>query len=343
MNQLIAKLNFALPAFAMIAAGFLTGVVMERIIFARLKKAVSKTKWEGGNIIIVSVHGMVMLWCVIAGAHAALYNLPLSGALFNFLQKSLVVITIFTATIVVARIAIGFINLYARSAEGVFPSISLFSNISKLVIHIIGLLVIFQTLGISITPILTALGVGGLAVALALKDSLANLFSGLHILFSRQVKPGDYIRLNTGEEGYVTDITWRNTVIRTLPNNLVIVPNVNIASAAITNFHLPVEDVPVRVEVGVSYKSDLEKVEQAALAVASEVIGEIGDADFEPVIRYHAFGDSSINFTVIMRAKEFADQYTMIHEFIKRLHRRFREEGIEIPFPIRTVHLTKEG
>ena len=196
---------------------------------------------------------------------------------------------------------------------------------------------------LEIYVILTALGVCGLAVSLALKDSLANLFSGLHILFSRQVKPGDYIRLNTGEEGYVTDITWRNTVIRTLPNNLVIVPNVNIASAAITNFHLPVEDFPVRVEVGVSYKSDLEKVEQVTLAVASEVIGEIGAADFEPVIRYHAFGDSSINFTVIMRAKEFADQFTMTHEFIKRLHRRFREEGIEIPFPIRTVHLTKEG
>jgi small-conductance mechanosensitive channel len=315
---------------------------MERIIFTRLKKAVRNSKWEGGNIIISSIHGMVLLWCIIAGAHVALYNLPLNVTLFTFFQKGLVVISIFTVTIVVARIAIGFINLSSQSAQGVLPSISIFSNMSKLAIHVIGLLVIFQTLGISITPILTALGVGGLAVALALKDTLANLFSGLHILFSRQVNPGDYIKLHTGEEGYVTDITWRNTTIRTLPNNLVIVPNVNLASSTITNFHLPVKDVPVRVQVGVSYASNLEKVEQTALAVASEVMGEMGLADFEPKIRYHAFGDSSIDFTVNMRAKEFADQYELVHEFIKRLHRRFREEGIEIPFPARTVYLKKE-
>ncbi len=343
MNQLLDKLNLALPALAMIATGFLAGVIMERIIFVRLNKAVGKTKWEGGNIIISSIHGMVLLWCVIAGAHAALYNLPLTLTLFNFLQKSLVILTIFTATIVVARIVVGFINLYSRGAAGILPSISISSNISKLVIYIIGLMVALQTLGISITPILTALGVGGLAVALALRDTLANLFSGLHILLSQQIKLGDYIKMHTGEEGYVTDITWRNTAIRTLAGNLIIVPNTNLASTSITNFHLPAADVPVRVEVGVSYESDLERVERTTLAVASEVAGEVGAPGFAPVLRYHTFGDSSVNFTVIMRAGEFADQYMVTHEFIKRLHRRFREEGIEIPFPHQNGSGKKSG
>lgn len=341
MNRLVDNLNLALPALAMIATGFLAGVIMERIIFVRLHKAIGKTNWEGGNIIISSIHGMVLLWCSIAGAHAALYNLPLTATFFNFLQTSLVLLTIFTATIVVARIVIGFINLYSRGAAGILPSISISANIAKLVIYIIGLMVALQTLGISIAPILTALGVGGLAVALALRDTLANLFSGLHILLSQQLKQGDYIKMNTGEEGYVTDITWRNTTIRTLAGNLIIVPNANLAAASITNFHLPAADVSVRVEVGVSYASDLEYVEKTTLAVAAEIAGEMGFPDFSPVLRYHTFGESSVNFTVIMRAREFADQQRVTHEFIKRLHRRFRLEGIEIPFPIRTVEIKK--
>jgi len=340
MNQLIEKLNIALPALAMIAVGFLAGVILEKVIFARLKK--TKTDWGGGKIIISCTHGMVMLWCVIAGAHAALYNLPLSSTLFSFFQKSLVIITIFTVTIVTERIAVGFIGLYSRGAEGILPAISISANITKLVIYLIGLLFILQTLGISVAPILTALGVGGLAVALALKDTLANLFAGLQILLSKQVNAGDYVKLNTDEEGYVTDITWRNTTIRTLSNNLIIVPNANLALAIITNFNLPEKDVPVRVQVGVSYASDLEKVEKTALTVAREIMGEMGAPDAEPVVRYHTFGDFSVNFTIIMRAKEYADQYVIIHEFIKRLHRRFREEGIEIPFPIRTVHVKNE-
>jgi small-conductance mechanosensitive channel len=341
MNQLIAKFYLALPALAMIAVGFLVGLLMERIIFVRLTKVVGKTKWEGGNIVISSIHGMLLLWCVIAGAHAALYNLPLTATLFHFLRESLVILTIFTATIVAARIVVGFITLYSRGAAGILPSISISSNISKLVIYIIGLMVALQTLGISIAPILTALGVGGLAVALALKDTLANLFAGLHILLSQQLRQGDYIKMHTGEEGYVTDITWRNTTIRTLAGNMIIVPNANLAAVSITNFHLPAVDVPVRVEVGVSYESDLEQVERTALAVASEVAGEMGHPDFTPIVRYHGFGDNSVNFAVIMRAKEFADQYLLTHEFLKRLHRRFRAEGIEIPFPVGTVQVKK--
>lgn len=343
MDQSIEKLNIVLPALAMIAGGFLIGVILERVIFAKLKKMVKKTGWLGGEIVTSCVHGMVILWCVIAGAHVALYNLPLSSTIFNFFQKCLVIITIFTVTVVVGRIAVGFIGTYSRSGEGILPAISISSHITKLVIYLIGLLVILQTLGISIAPILTALGIGGVAVALALKDTLANLFAGLQILLSKQINTGDYIKLNTDEEGYITDITWRNTTIRTLTNNLIIVPNANLASATITNFNLPEKNVRVRVQVGVSYASDLEKVEKTALTVAREIMEEMGAPDSEPAVRYQTFGDSSVNLTVIMWAKEFADQYAMAHEFIKRLHRRFQEESIEIPFPIRTLYVKKEN
>jgi len=248
---------------------------------------------------------MVMLWCIIASVQAALYTLPLNNTLFNFFQKSLITITIFTVTIVAARIVIGFISIYSQGSEGILPAISISTNITKLVIYLIGLLVILETLGISIAPILTALGVGGIAVALALQNTLANLFAGLHILLSKQVNPGDYIKLNTGEEGYITDITWKNTTIRTTANNMIIVPNATLASAIVTDFYLPEKDVAVSVHVGVSYASDLDKVEKTSLAVAEEIMGELGPAGFEPAVRFQSFGDFSINFIVVMRAKEF--------------------------------------
>jgi small-conductance mechanosensitive channel len=335
--------DFFLP-FALIAGGFLAGLIFERIVLTRLKKIAARTKWEGDEIIIRALRKVTTFWFVLAGIYGAILNIPMSLSLLGILKKLLLVITILSATSVLAKIAVGLVNLYARRAEGVLPSTSIFTNLTKLLILVLGILIILQTLGISITPIITALGIGGLAVALALQDTLSNLFAGLQIILSGKIKPEDYVKLDTGEEGYVTDITWRNTTVRALPNNMIIIPNSKLASAIVTNYYQPETEMAVLVQVGVSYDSDLGKVERVTIEVGKEVMREVpgGVPEFEPFIRYHTFADFSINFTVILRAREFVDNYLIKHEFIKRLHRRYREEGIEIPFPIRTIHI-KEG
>jgi small-conductance mechanosensitive channel len=136
-------------------------------------------------------------------------------------------------------------------------------------------------------------------------------------------------------------MTWRYTTIRSLQNNTIIVPNSKLASAIVTNFSIPEEEISTSIEVGVSYDSDLEKIERVTIEVAREVMKDtgVGVPDFEPSVTYKKFGDSSINFDVDLHAKKFVDQYTVKHEFIKRLHKRYREEGIAIPFPIRTVYM----
>lgn len=238
----------------------------------------------------------------------------------------------------------GFVSIYVQREDVPFPSTSIFRNLSKLLVFLIGIMVILQSLGISITPILTALGVGGLAAALALQPTLANLFSGLQIIAAKQLHPGDYIKLDSGEEGYVTDITWRNTTIRALPNNMIIVPNSKLASTIFTNYYQPQQETAVLIQVGVSYDSDLQKVEKATIEVGTKVMKEVegGVPEFEPFIRYHTFDDFSINFTVILRTKEYVGNYLIKHEFIKMLHERYDKEGITIPFPIRTVYMTEE-
>ena len=323
----------------LIAGGLVLGLASERFIRTKLKAVASRTKWEGYQIVISSIRGMTIIWLTTVGIYAALLSLQVGPEVLDFLRKPLLVIVIGSGTIVLARITVGFVGMYANR---VLPTTSsIFTSITNFVVFTIGALILMQTLGISITPLLTALGVGGLAVALALQDTLSNLFAGIHIIASKQVRPGEYVKLSSGEEGYVTDITWRNTTIRALPNNMIIIPNSKLASTIVTNYYHPATEMAVLVQVRVSYDSDLEKVERVTIAVGKEVLTEVagGVPEFEPFIRYHTFGDHGIHFSVILRGREFTDQYLITHEFIKRLHRRYRQEGIQIPYPIRTIHV----
>lgn len=333
------------PAIPLIlaSAGVLCGLIFEKIVLGRLRKITEKTDWEGDDIIINAVKGITLLWFSAAGLYLAVLNMPMTQAYAEIAKKILMTAVMFSATMVLSRIAAGFVDLYSKKTAGALPATSLFANIAKITVYLLGILVILQSLGISIAPILTALGVGGLAVALALQDTLSNLFSGLSIAIARQIKPGDYVRLEDGSEGYVTDIAWRNTTIRSLSNNLVVVPNSKIATTLLTNFNCPEKELSVLLDVGVSYDSDLEKVQKTTIEVGREVMGEIegGVPGFEPYIRYHTLGDYSINFSVILKGRDFESQYLLKHEFIKRLHRRYAAEGINIPFPVRTVHLEK--
>lgn len=325
-----------------LVGGFIIiGVAFERIALDRLRKVAARTKWQGYEIIISSLRGLTTILLLLLGVYLAIPYIRISAYTIVVLQKFLLVSVIFCTAIILSRIAVGYVRLYSKKTEAVLPPTSIFANLARVLVFIIGGLIILQSLGIPITPMLTALGVGGLAVALAIQDTLSNLFAGLHILVSRLVRPGDYVKLDTGEEGYVQDTTWRHTTIRTLPNNMVIIPNSKLASALVTNYYLPAAEMAVLVQVGVSYDSDLEKVEKITIEVAKELMKEVqgGVPEFEPFIRYHTFGDFSIGFTVILRAKEYVDQYLIKHEFIKRLHKRYKDQAIKIPFPVRTIYI----
>ena len=338
------KITQIVLPLAFLASGFLIGLISEKVVLKTLKKMAERTKWEGVGIFITELRGKTLLWFIIAGIYGALLNIPISSDITNIIKKILLVIVIVSVTMALAKIAVGFVNSYVKRVKGVSSLTSIFANVTNVLVFAVGVLIILQALGISITPLLTAFGVGGLAVALALQDTLSNLFSGFHIIASKQVERGDYIKLDSGEAGYVIDIAWRNTTIRAISNNMVVVPNSKLASAIITNYCQPEKEMAVYTEVGVSYDSDLENVEKITIETAREVMSKVqgGIPGFEPLLRYHAFGDSSINFTVILRISEFINQYLVKHEFIKKLHERYKKEGINIPFPIRTVYMKEE-
>ncbi|MFJ4782176.1 mechanosensitive ion channel family protein [Streptomyces sp. NPDC088794] len=323
-----------------LAAGLLTAFLL-RMLLRWLGRHADRTRWSGDDVIVEALRTVVPWAAFLGGVASAGAALPLTKSVQHHVNQTLTVVLIFVVTLASARVIAGLVRAVTQSRSGVAGSATIFVNITRVLVLAIGFLVVLQTLGISIAPMLTALGVGGLAVALALQDTLANLFAGIHILASKTVQPGDYIKLSSGEEGYVEDINWRQTTVRALSNNLVVIPNGQLAKTNMTNFMRPEQDLTILVQVGVGYDSDLEHVERVTLEVIADVMTGISGAlpEHEPAVRFHTFGDSRIGCTVILGVGEFSDQFRIKHEFIKQLHRRYRDEGIRIPAPTRTVAL----
>ncbi len=217
-------------------------------------------------------------------------------------------------------------------------------KIVNVLVYFIGIMVVLKYFNIEITPLVTTLGIGGIAVGLALQDTLSNFFAGLHIVSDKPINIGDFIELDGSISGYVEDIGWRSTRIRTLPNTLVIVPNSKISSSIITNDSLPVPEMSIVIQCGVAYASDLDKVEKVTIDIARKIQKSIQGAvkDFEPFIRYHTFGDSNINFSIILRVEQFVDKYLITHEFIKALKKAYDKNAIEISWPVRKIYYDKE-
>lgn len=324
-----------------ILAAIILAYAINLLILRLLRRLFQPTAEEFKTRVFRLVETYLFPLLVLGALMVIVDNVPLPPGILNGVHGVLVFLELLIAIFLLARVTL----MILRNAEARYESVYAIRGALEIGVKIlfiaVGAMIILDNLGISITPILTTLGIGSLAVAIALQDTLGNLFAGLYVRADRFIEAGQYVRLEGGEEGYVDSIGWRSTRIRMLPNNMVIVPNNKLVQSIITNYHLPERELAVLVQVGVHYDSDLEKVERITCAVAKDILQAIpgGIPGFDPFIRYHTFADSSINFSVILRAREFVDNFLIKHEFIKKLHARYKEEGITIPFPIRTVYL----
>jgi len=265
---------------------------------------------------------------------------PLSDRIVRLLDRGCALGLILSLAAAATHFAVQLTRRQNQNEAASVAATTLIQNLLRAAIFGLAGLLILASLGVSITPLLTALGIGSLAVALALQPTLSNLFAGIHIALARPIRVGDFVQLESGPKGFVDDIGWRATRIREFPNNMIVVPNARIAEMIVTNYDLPESEQSTVVQVGVAYDSDLARVESIVQEVGREVLRDTpgGVAEFEPVVRYHTFGDSSINFNVVLRVTDFAHRFAVMHEFIKRLKSRFDREGIEIPFPQRVLH-----
>jgi len=315
------------------------GLIFKVVVHSRLSKIAEHSKWEGDDVIISSVESQIVFWFFLLGLSLALKDTPIPDQYALYVGNLLSILLIASITHASAKLVVGLLELWSKKQGGGFPSTTIFTNIVWITVYVIGLLIILDNLDISIAPMLTALGVGGLAVSLALKDTLSDVFAGLHILLSKKVEPGDFVSLDSGEMGYIQNISWRNTKMLERSNNLIHIPNTKLSTAIIKNYDSGDPSFSVKIPLGVSYNSDLDHVGQVVMEVAKELHDSMEEVnkDAEPSFKFRAFGESSIDLAVYFRGNKYGDQNPIIHEFIKRVHKRFSKEGIDIPYPVRTI------
>ena len=333
----------AILVFAVAWVGL--SLLVSRFFQTYIRRWAEKTETRMGKLLVETLHGPILIFLLLIGGRVVLAAIELTPKVERFATVGVALATAFVLIYASVKLYHGLLLEYGQRYEPIKPSLGILNLLGKALIILIGLLITLDSLSISISPLLTTLGIGGLAVALAFKDTLANFFAGLYILADEPVREGDYIKLEGGPEGYVVEVGWRSTRIRTLPNNIVVIPNSKVSESIITNYFLPERRMSLLLNVSVSYQSDSRKVEEILLQEAKQAASEVEGllAEPAPMVRFiPGFGESALNFTLICQVREFVDQYFVQHELRHRILARFKKEGIQIPFPQRTVYLRKE-
>ncbi|MEI7771454.1 MAG: mechanosensitive ion channel family protein [Chloroflexales bacterium] len=324
-----------LGAFGLLLALIALGAAIELGPLRWARRRASAGSDLLGAVVLTALSGQALLWGVVVGLRLTVGDLLPKQS--DQIRSALLFAMVLASVIVVVRLGTNWVRRsFALRQIG---SVSLINNLLRFIGGIVITATVLSFYGVPVGALLTVVAGSSVGLTLALRDPLANLFSGMVVIASSKIRPGDYVRLSSGEEGYVTDIRWSDTYIRQLSNNLIVVPNSLMTSTIVVNYSRPESEQAVTFSLRVSYASDLEQVERVATEVAAEVMEEVagGVPEFVPLIRFGALGDSSVDLTVIMRGRTFIDQFLIKHEFVKRLRARFRAEGIEPPFPIQTL------
>lgn len=333
------RLFWPVVAFAL---AVLAALAVRGVILSVLGRWVGRSNGLAAFLDVIRLPSI--LWCLVLGLYVGievaseLERLP--RRLSQQLSVILEVAIILSVTLTIAGVVGTLVRRSGESRALGGPVTGLAQTAARGVVLIVGALVLLGALGIHIAPILTALGVGGLAVALALQDTLSNLFAGMHLLADRPIRVGDYVKI-ADVEGFVVDVGWRSTRVRMLQNSIVVVPNKKVAESIITNYDLPEPRMSLVLPISASYGSDPDHVERVLVDEATRAAGQVPGLLREPapfVRLIPGFGTYSLDFSLICQVATFVDQYLVQHELRKRILRRFRAEGIEIPLPTQ-VHL----
>lgn len=329
----------------LLSGGILVGWILRKWLFPFLIKLAEKTKPESDNLILISFKKWIIVLIMALGAYIGIKRIPLNPEYHEWINRSFIIFYIFCATLMLSEIVSGMIRFKTNETGSAIPSSSIISKMAKAIIFILGFVLMLQSVGISVAPILTAMGVGGLAVALALQDTLSNLFAGLQILAAGKINQNDFIRLDNGQEGFVQDISWRITTIKNAANQIIIVPNAKLSNMIATNMLLEKKTFTVSIDISIDRENDLKKTEEITKEIILETIRQVkgGVMADEPAVRFMRFGNNSIDLRASLQVQEQVQQAEATHIFIMKIHERFMKEGIQLantviyPQPIQKV------
>ena len=316
--------DLAIP-LAIIVGVVILGIIVERYFLQRIYRIFEKRNWKIGRRLIRSMNGIFTVWAGLLSFRLVMGELPLKPTVIPAFQHAATAILILSIAVLCGRIIVAFIRTYASENDRPVPSISLVENIVRAFAFVLGAFAIFHTYGIAVAPLLTALGVGGLAVALALQDTLSNFFAGIYIIISKHLAPGDYVKLDGGQEGTIRDIAWRVTTLQTPGNTLIIVPNSKFSTSIITNFSRPDRSMNLVIDLAVDPAIDAAHFETVALAVAREVTQSMADlVEGEPTLRYTSlatpFAAAGATMQLILKVNDFTKASEVKNAILKKIY-----------------------
>jgi small-conductance mechanosensitive channel len=305
---------------ATIAGALVLGVAIERLLVNYLYRYFKRRDWNTLRRLVRSFNGLITLWFGLIAFRAVLPDLPIRQKYFPLAAHLDSALTILTLTLLLSRILIALVRSRSDESGARVTSISLIENIARIVVYLVGLLFIFRTFGVAVTPILTALGVGGLAVALALQDTLSNLFAGIYIILSKNLSVGDYIKLDGAQEGVIRDIAWRVTTLETIGNTLIIIPNNKISAGIVTNYDKPARHSDLIIPFTIDNKTQnatqfAERVLAAANKIAAGHEGNIVDTKVELT----GWTSAHTNLQLLLRLSDYSMQNQIRDEVLRAL------------------------
>ncbi|HLY62953.1 MAG TPA: mechanosensitive ion channel family protein [Terriglobia bacterium] len=348
MLQEMAKTLHLSPAifylicfFVLLVGAFTFGFILSRI-FRRWSKGIHNNP---GELLLAIGESLAIPLSILTAVYTALEVLTLPQTYEQIGSKIIFGLVVLVTFYFLAKVVNLFLTRWGLRDPALVRVTQPASFMVRIIFALLAAVIIFENLGIHLTAVWTTLGVGSVAVALALQETLSNFFAGLYLLADRPVNPNDYIKLDAGQEGYVIRIGWRSAALRTLSNNLVIIPNATLAKAVITNYSMPVERMSYSLPVSVAYGTDPRRVEKILVEVAQQAASDGVEgllSQPEPSASLiPGFGASSLDFSLNLQVRQFSDQYSVQSELRKRILARFQKEGIEMPFPTRSLVLDK--
>jgi small-conductance mechanosensitive channel len=334
--------NVWVQAVAIVLASVIVGKLADWIITAGVHRWARRTKTDLDDRLLAIMHRPLVVSVVLIGLAFATHKLELGEPrtwMTLAALKTIAIILWASFGVKFSGIVVDFLAHNEERFDLFEPrTAALFQNIGVVVLLGAAAYFLFLAWHIDVTAWLASAGIVGIAVGFAAKDTLANLFAGVFILVDAPYKVGDFVILESGERGRVTQIGLRSTRLLTRDDIEITIPNSVMGNTKIINeTGGPHEKERVRIKVGVAYGSDIDRVRETLMEIARGHV-EICD-DPEPRVRFRAFGESGLDFELLVWVEEPVLRGRLSDALNTEVYKEFAKRGIEIPFPKRDVYV----
>ena len=335
-----------LESVAILLGSYLAARIVSFAFARLLVRAAARTRSTLDDRVVAALGRPITYALVLAGAWVAVHHLPLRPGAIAWLEGALFVVGVLLAAVALIR-AWGILMGWYVTESGhatrdnlVREFGPLFAKLGVIFIVTAAVIALLTHFGVNVASLVVSLGVGSLAIGLAAQDTLSNMFAGFTLMADRPFRVGDRIRLASGEVGDVQEVGMRATLIQTLDDTVLVVPNSLLVKERVVNLSRPTRSLTTRVDVHVAYGSDLPRV-RSVLAEAA-LACDYTDRARAPVVLVTRFADFFVNVLLIFWVRDYAEQGLAVSQVHEEIHRRFREAGIEIPYPVQQV-LSDQG